>query len=477
MFALSIFGSIQSAVPSVDPAPVVMVVPPRADTDLGPGFLGIMRHLLSDDDVIEPEAPSTPLAPAPGVVSPFTPTVANDTSPCEFTPMVADGTPESEVEVFSALGAAGSGPDLLGDSLSPHLGSAEELLDLHANTSRHHQGAPRQHPSSGRTPAATIMGAPRQDQSLGSTGEHPGSIRHPPGRALAASNTGEHLGRQQSTQEELLELLGSGGSGCATGEELPPIGQVHTIGEHLGSCDRQDDDTWGFLNGGCDGPSVDPRIYAGMCDDEWGESDWQAHPRQDGGTFDTLGNEICQGQWKGPLAGRSRSPVRQPLLPSTAMAGSSHMGAMGLSVGGGFRAALARQGQGRRHAVHVFCMHGAMDSDRAYEHARARVRAVANAGRAFYLGITENPDRRFGEHLGTNPGWAYMTVLLQAPSSRHTAALEMRLLVTYGPSLQCLNKSSGGERASCGTPHYLYMLVADNGLIRHPRAQLESAQW
>ena len=222
MVALSIFGSMQSAVPSVDPAPVVMVVPPRADTDLGPGFLGIMRHLLSDDDVIEPEAPSTPLAPAPGVVSPFTPTVANDTSPCEFTPMVADGTPESEVEVFSALGAAGSGPDLLGDSLSPHLGSAEELLDLHANTSRHHQGAPRQHPSSGRTPAATIMGAPRQDQSLGSTGEHPGSIRHPPGRALAASNTGEHLGRQQSTQEELLELLGSGCSGCATGEELPP---------------------------------------------------------------------------------------------------------------------------------------------------------------------------------------------------------------------------------------------------------------
>ena len=49
-----------AALPSVDPAPVVMVVPPRADTDLGPGFLGIMRHLLSDDGVIEPEALSTP---------------------------------------------------------------------------------------------------------------------------------------------------------------------------------------------------------------------------------------------------------------------------------------------------------------------------------------------------------------------------------------------------------------------------------
>ena len=118
-----------------------------------------------------------------------------------------------------------------------------------------------------------------------------------------------------------------------------------------------------------------------------------------------------------------------------------------------------------------------MDSDRAYKHACHRVRAVATAGRAFYLGITENPDRRFGEHLEANPGWAYMNVLVQAPSSRHTAALEMCLLVTYGPSLQCLNKSAGGERASSGTPHYLYMLVADNGLIRHPRAQLESVQW
>jgi hypothetical protein len=161
---------------------------------------------------------------------------------------------------------------------------------------------------------------------------------------------------------------------------------------------------------------------------------------------------------------RSRSPVRHaergPLL--TAGISSGGLGGM-FPVGRGFSEALSGQ---HRHRQSAFRLIGRADLDRAYEHASERVRAVWSSEVAFYIGITENPSRRFGEHLGSNPSWSFMVVLVEADSSRQTADLETRLLKAFGHSLSCTNNSAGGERPSAGSPHYLYMLVAETGLLR-----------
>ena len=86
----------------------------------------------------------------------------------------------------------------------------------------------------------------------------------------------------------------------------------------------------------------------------------------------------------------------------------------------------------------------------------------------FYIGITEDPHRRLGEHteartVGPNP---LMTVLVEARSSDVTAALEIKLLERYRHYLRCANMSSGGEGRSASSPHYLYVVHASTPLIR-----------
>lgn len=89
-------------------------------------------------------------------------------------------------------------------------------------------------------------------------------------------------------------------------------------------------------------------------------------------------------------------------------------------------------------------------------------------GQCFYIGITENPSRRFDEHLASGGHWVRHVVLVQAPTSRTTSSLERDLLVTYGNVFGCLNASAGGERASAGSPHFLYLLVGQDSLLRRP---------
>ena len=89
----------------------------------------------------------------------------------------------------------------------------------------------------------------------------------------------------------------------------------------------------------------------------------------------------------------------------------------------------------------------------------------------FYIGITEDPRRRFGEHtetrtVGPKP---LMTVLVEARSSDVTAALEIELLKRYRNYLLCANLSSGGEGRSASSPHYLYVVHAYTPLIRRRR--------
>ena len=86
----------------------------------------------------------------------------------------------------------------------------------------------------------------------------------------------------------------------------------------------------------------------------------------------------------------------------------------------------------------------------------------------FYIGITGDPNRRWEEHnadqtVGPEPN---MVMLIEAESSRVTAALEIQLLALYLSYMRCANRSSGGERASTDSPHYLYVLVASSPLLR-----------
>ena len=110
----------------------------------------------------------------------------------------------------------------------------------------------------------------------------------------------------------------------------------------------------------------------------------------------------------------------------------------------------------------------------AFAHCRQQVSAIARVGggRAFYIGITEDPPRRWEEHQRVYSGG--MVVLIEASSSRITSDLEVRLLEVFlprpgilsaGHSL-CRNMGRGGERASAGSPHYLYVVYRPDVLLR-----------
>ena len=105
----------------------------------------------------------------------------------------------------------------------------------------------------------------------------------------------------------------------------------------------------------------------------------------------------------------------------------------------------------------------AIPTQSTYEQCACRVRRVLAAGRTVYLGITENYHRRWEEH---STMWDYMVVLFEARTSQITGQLERQLLSEFRGHLLCQNYGPGGERASCGSPHYLYMVVRLNGLVR-----------
>ena len=86
-------------------------------------------------------------------------------------------------------------------------------------------------------------------------------------------------------------------------------------------------------------------------------------------------------------------------------------------------------------------MDGTVTSSEALTHARARVRSIMSSGVGFYIGITEQPARRWAEHQERSSQWAEMRILFQAPSSSLTAYLEMSLLSEFGTNFLCVNCS------------------------------------
>ena len=89
--------------------------------------------------------------------------------------------------------------------------------------------------------------------------------------------------------------------------------------------------------------------------------------------------------------------------------------------------------------------------------ARRRILSVISDDLAFYLGITENPARRFSDHIRH---WDQYIILVEAGSSRITASMEIALLRELGGRRNCHNVGPGGETASAGSPQYLYLCVS-----------------
>lgn len=101
------------------------------------------------------------------------------------------------------------------------------------------------------------------------------------------------------------------------------------------------------------------------------------------------------------------------------------------------------------------------------EDAARVVISYARAGRQVYVGITENPERRFAEHLATNASWQTCRILVQAPTSRESSAIERFVIARIRDRfLLCSNDGPGGERASQGMPHFVYLLVGGSLLRR-----------
>ena len=95
-----------------------------------------------------------------------------------------------------------------------------------------------------------------------------------------------------------------------------------------------------------------------------------------------------------------------------------------------------------------------------------RIEALTRGGRQFYVGITENPSRRWSEH-DTGMMWERMEIMLRAGDSEVTGGLERRVLQKWLSHPLCRNVAPGGERSSEGSPHHLYILIGQShGLIR-----------
>ena len=118
----------------------------------------------------------------------------------------------------------------------------------------------------------------------------------------------------------------------------------------------------------------------------------------------------------------------------------------------------------------------------AYQHCRD---LISRSNRAFYIGITEDPMTRWrgnGDVAGHCHLYEKFIVCFESHSSASTAALERRLIGHFTANerdrgifsclfgnIRCLNSGSGGERASAGSPHYLYVAFRANQLIRRSR--------
>lgn len=103
-----------------------------------------------------------------------------------------------------------------------------------------------------------------------------------------------------------------------------------------------------------------------------------------------------------------------------------------------------------------------------HQHAMNRIaeklERVTPRNTEMYIGITESPCQRYTNHQAS--GYTYM-VLYICSDSRQSGSLERSLLSIWRGHHQCVNQGPGGERASGGRPHFLYIVFRHStGLLR-----------
>ena len=114
-------------------------------------------------------------------------------------------------------------------------------------------------------------------------------------------------------------------------------------------------------------------------------------------------------------------------------------------------------------------------------------RRQARQPAAFYVGITEDPVRRWlerhgddGRELAHCEKYIEMRVIWVAKSSRETGRLEMQLIDEWNRSRPLLienARGTGGERPSAGSPHYCYVCFRTDRFVRHgPRTAGRSSR-
>ena len=125
-----------------------------------------------------------------------------------------------------------------------------------------------------------------------------------------------------------------------------------------------------------------------------------------------------------------------------------------------WRALVGRDRSSSLAGSQVFMMRGSEleDAAMAARHADRFIRAIWDRRHRFYVGITRDPARRWEQHQARNSSWSRMTVLVEARDSVATSTVEMQILVFWRGDPLCLNRSSGGESATPGSPHYVYVL-------------------
>ena len=105
----------------------------------------------------------------------------------------------------------------------------------------------------------------------------------------------------------------------------------------------------------------------------------------------------------------------------------------------------------------------AQSPEEQYRHCLNVVSWLQRLGSAYYIGITANPAVRWHYHAIR---FDSMVLLMEAPGSHVTGALERRVLNTFLGHVRCLNVAPGGETRTPGSPHYLYVAWRRDGLIR-----------
>jgi hypothetical protein len=84
---------------------------------------------------------------------------------------------------------------------------------------------------------------------------------------------------------------------------------------------------------------------------------------------------------------------------------------------------------------------------------------LANNNSYFKIGITSNPNRRWGEHKKSDPGWDRMIVVYETTSLTYIRQLESLLIEAGWNREESWNfTGGGGGRFSQSGKYYLYIL-------------------